>query len=149
SVSIVPTNSYVPLGGTQSFVAIAKDQFGNPMPFPQQAFSWSTTLGSINSGGLYTASATSGSGTITVSVFDAALARLSTTKTATINVFNNAAPTVATAASATPNPTGGTSTGLAVLGGDDFGESNLTYTWSVNGTPPAPVNFTANGTNAA
>jgi hypothetical protein len=29
------------------------------------------------------------------------------------------------------------------------GEAALTYTWSTTGTPPAPVTFSANGTNAA
>jgi PKD repeat protein len=36
-----------------------------------------------------------------------------------------------------------------VLGADDGGEANLTYTWSLVGTPPAAVTFSANGTNAA
>jgi Glucose / Sorbosone dehydrogenase len=58
-------------------------------------------------------------------------------------------PTVAVAASANPNPVTGTSTSLGVLGTDDGGEANLTYTWSTTGTPPAPVSFSANGTNAA
>jgi hypothetical protein len=42
----------------------------------------------------------------------------------------NQAPTVATAASAGTNPVTTTSTTLTVLGADDGGESNLTYTWS-------------------
>ena len=61
----------------------------------------------------------------------------------------NQPPTVVTAASATPNPVTGASTTLSVLGGDLGGESNLTYTWSTTGSPPAPVVFSANGTNAA
>ena len=37
-----------------------------------------------------------------------------------------------------------------MLGADSTaGESNLTYTWSTTGTPPAAVNFSANGSNAA
>jgi hypothetical protein len=36
-----------------------------------------------------------------------------------------------------------------VLGADDNGEAALVYTWSTTGTPPAPVNVSANGTNAA
>jgi len=39
--------------------------------------------------------------------------------------------------------------GRSVLGADAAGESGLTYTWAVIGTPPAPVYFSANGTNAA
>ena len=59
------------------------------------------------------------------------------------------APSVATAAAATVSSVTGTSTTLSVLGADNTGESNLTYTWSLTGTPPAGVSFSANGTNAA
>ena len=48
-----------------------------------------------------------------------------------------AAPTIATAAAALPSPVTGTTTALSVLGADDAGESNLTYTWATTGTPPA------------
>ena len=65
------------------------------------------------------------------------------------NVAVNAAPTVSTAASATPNPVTGTTTNLSVRGSDDGGEANLVYTWTTTGTPPAPVTFSQNGTNAA
>ena len=59
-------------------------------------------------------------------------------------------PTIATAAAASPSPVSGTTTNLSVLGADTTdGESALTYTWSTLGTPPASVNFSANGTNAA
>src|SRR5207237_3069865 len=58
-------------------------------------------------------------------------------------------PTEATPASATPNPVTGTTTNLSVLGADNGGEANLTYTWATTGTPPAAVTFSANGTNAA
>jgi hypothetical protein len=61
----------------------------------------------------------------------------------------DAPPTVATPAAASPSPVTGASTTLSVLGGDDGGEANLTYTWATTGTPPAPVTFSANGTNAA
>lgn len=58
-------------------------------------------------------------------------------------------PTVATAASANPSPVTGTTAALSVLGADDGGEANLTYTWETTGTPPAPVSFSTNGNNAA
>jgi hypothetical protein len=61
----------------------------------------------------------------------------------------NQAPTVATAASASPSPVVATSANLSVNGADDGGQAALTYTWSTTGTPPAPVTFSANGTNAA
>ena len=64
---------------------------------------------------------------------------------------NPAAPTVAAPAAATPSTVIGTTTNLTVLGADLAGESNLAYTWSTIGTPPAAVTFSEalNGTNAA
>ncbi|HEX3776573.1 MAG TPA: malectin domain-containing carbohydrate-binding protein [Polyangiaceae bacterium] len=61
----------------------------------------------------------------------------------------NQAPTVASAATASPSTVTGTTTNLSVLGADDGGEAQLTYTWATAGSPPASVSFSANGTNAA
>ena len=61
----------------------------------------------------------------------------------------NNPPTIATAASANPNPVTAKTAALSVLGADDGGEANLTYSWATTGTPPAAVTFSANGTNAA
>jgi hypothetical protein len=61
----------------------------------------------------------------------------------------NFAPTVATVAEASPSTVTGTNTALTVLGEDDGGEAALTYTWTMTGTPPAPVTFSTNGNNAA
>ncbi|MGN6725033.1 MAG: Ig-like domain-containing protein, partial [Tepidisphaeraceae bacterium] len=63
----------------------------------------------------------------------------------------NATPTVATPAAANPNPISGTTANLSVLGADDGGESNLTYTWSIASKPPGAANpsFSVNGTNAS
>jgi hypothetical protein len=63
----------------------------------------------------------------------------------------NQPPTVSHAAAASPNPVTGTSTALSVLGADDGGESNLTYSWSVFSKPAGALapSFTSNGTNAA
>ena len=71
----------------------------------------------------------------------------SSTVTVSITVAN-APPTVARAAAATPNPVTGTTTILSVLGANDGGEANLTYTWASVGTPPAAVTFSSNGKNA-
>ncbi len=57
-------------------------------------------------------------------------------------------PTVATPASATPGRVTGKTTTLRVLGADDSGESNLTYTWALL-SGPAAVTFGDNGTNTA
>src|SRR5205823_7248329 len=63
--------------------------------------------------------------------------------------IQNDAPTVAVAAAASPSPvTAGTTTDLSVLGADDGGEANLTYTWAVT-AGPSGTTFSANGTNAA
>jgi autotransporter-associated beta strand protein len=57
-------------------------------------------------------------------------------------------PAVVTAASATSMTN--TSTVLSALGADATGgEFNLRYSWSVIGTPPAPVTFSSNATNSA
>ena len=58
-------------------------------------------------------------------------------------------PTIVNAASAASNPVYGLTTNLSALATDQSGANNLTYTWSVVGTPPGSVNFDANGTNAA
>jgi alpha-tubulin suppressor-like RCC1 family protein len=61
----------------------------------------------------------------------------------------NKPPTIAKPAFAASNPVTGTSTIVSALGADDGGEANLTYTWDEASTPPQPVTFGANGTNAA
>ena len=59
----------------------------------------------------------------------------------------NKPPTITKAASVSANPVSGPTTVLSVLGADDGGETNLTYTWSCSG--PAGVTFSANGPNRA
>jgi rhamnogalacturonan endolyase len=64
-----------------------------------------------------------------------------------ISVVNvNEAPTVATPAGGNLNDAG-LSAGLSVLGADDAGESNLSYSWSATG--PGSVTYSANDSNAA
>ena len=65
-------------------------------------------------------------------------------------ILQLAAPVVIAPAAAAENPVTSTSTSLSVLAADlTAGEPALTYTWSTIGTPPAPVTFSSNGTNAA
>ena len=61
----------------------------------------------------------------------------------------DSAPTVATPAAASPATVTAAAASLSVLGADPAGESNLNYTWSATGTPPAAVTFSANGANDA
>ena len=72
-----------------------------------------------------------------------------TTSSVQVTVAANLKPTVATPAKATPSPVTGTTTALSVLGADDGGSDDLSYTWATTGTPPAPVVFSANGTHDA
>ncbi len=59
----------------------------------------------------------------------------------------NKPPTIAKGASVAADPVSGVPTELSVLGADDGGEPNLTYTWSGSGA--AGVTFSANGPNRA
>ena len=95
--------------------------------------------------------------TVTISAPATILAGLASTSvnpayvaTATFsNVSLNQQPSVATTATNSPNPVVATSNALNVLGADDGGESNLTYTWATTGTPPAAVTYSDNGDNSA
>ncbi|MCY2927845.1 MAG: Ig-like domain-containing protein, partial [Planctomycetota bacterium] len=141
SVTVSPASVTLNEQQSQQFAATARDQFGTALS-SQPAFTWAKAsgVGSISASGLYTAPASTGAATVT-----AATGAVSGGASITVT---NAAPTVATAASASPNPASGTSTGLSVLGADDGGQANLTYTWATTGSPPALVTFSVNGTNA-
>ncbi len=140
AVEVSPATAALNANATQQFTAATVDQFGDDMAVQPSSFVWSTTVGTITTGGLLTAPQTSATGTVS------AVAE-SLTGTSSVTVTNHA-PTVATAADADPNPATGTTTALSALGADvDTGESSLTYTWTVVG--PGSVTFSANGTNAA
>jgi plastocyanin len=140
SVAVAPTSATLPLNGTRQFTASATDQFGAPMTVP---FAWSLSgVGSVSSSGLYAAGGVAGSATVTASAGGKSAS-------ASMTVVNTV-PVVQTAASASPNPVNGTTTVLSVLGADDGGEANLTYTWSATAAPAgAAPSFSANGTNTA
>jgi fibronectin type 3 domain-containing protein len=134
----------------------------------QVSLSWSAASGaatynvkrSLTSGGPYT---TIASGVTTASYIDTGLTD-GTTYYYVVSAVNVASegnnstqasatpqppPTVAVAASAISNPVTNGTSALSVLGADVTGESGLTYTWSVVGTPPLPVTFSPNGSNTA
>jgi hypothetical protein len=144
SVTVSPSSASVKQNRTAQFTASATDQFGATLSNPQVTWSVSANGGTINSAGLYTAPAEIGSYTVTATGG-------SSSGSATVNVIDDPAPTVATPASATPNPVVNSTTALSVLGDDDGGEANLTYTWAATVIPQgasAPV-FTVNGSNSA
>jgi hypothetical protein len=144
SITVSPASASVAAGGTQTFTATGKDQFGTAL-VSQPSFTWTVTGGGTigSTSGIFTAGAVAG-GPFTVTAASGAKSG-----TASVSVFINAPPTVATAASATPNPVTATTTSLSVLGADDGGEAALTYSWATTGSPPAAVTFSANNTNAA
>jgi uncharacterized repeat protein (TIGR02543 family) len=144
SITVSPANISVNGAGVQQFTAIAYDQNSNPLS-PQPAFTWSVSGGgTIDGNGLFAAGAVAG-GPYTVTAQSGGVSG-----TAMVSVtVSNTAPKVVTPAAATPSPVTASTASLSVLGDDDGGESNLTYTWSSTGTPPAAVTFSANGTNAA
>ena len=139
SITVTPATPALASHATQQFTASGLDQFGSAMSLGTTT--WTATAGSITSGGLFTAPYASASVTVK--------ATSGSVNGTTVATVTNAAPTVATAAAATPATVTGTTTALSVLGADDAGEANLTYTWATTGTPPAAVSFSANGSNAA
>lgn len=75
-------------------------------------------------------------------IYGRALSTTEINQLARPTLVNPAAAAGATITTATAN--------LSTLGADQIGgESSLTYTWKSIGTPPAPVSFSINGTNAA
>jgi len=144
SISVAPGSQGLNLNGSQQFAATGKDQFGAVLAV-QPTFAWgidSGGAGSVNSAGLYASGATAGSATVRASAGGVS-------GTATVSV-TNASPIVSTAAHSGASTVTGASTTLAVLGADDGGEGNLSYSWGITAAPNgATPQFSINGTNAA
>ena len=142
TIAVSPASVLLPMNGIQQFTATAKDQFGAALS-SQPSFTWSATAGSISAEGLFTAPGISTA--VTISATGVAISGTATA------LVGNVIPTVATPAAATPNPVTGTTTNLSVLGADDGGEANLTYTWTATTLPAgaAVPTYSVNGVNAA
>jgi len=114
------------IGATELLCATATDQFGNALAAPPP-LAWTATAGTIA-----TASTTNVDFTAPGTSAQAAVAATCGVVSGNVplNVADQA-PTVATAAAASPAEVTGTTTTLSVLGADDGGQSNLTYTWSL------------------
>jgi hypothetical protein len=141
SLTLSPASSTVAEGASEQLSAAATDQFGDSMSAPTLSWSVIEGGGTIDSSGRFTAGNVPGLVRVSASSGDMS-------GTANITVPNEP-PTIAIAATASPNPVTSISTRLSVLGADDGGEPNLTYTWSTIGSAPAPVVFSTNGTNSA
>jgi hypothetical protein len=164
----VVTGLSTPSGSAGTSVTVLGQNFSGAAGHLQVLFgSTPATSVAVVDDGHITATAPAGSGTVDVRVqsgvsdpndtsniknpiFGYGLSAVSTSDHFTYGSggTTNAPPTVAVAASAAPNPVGGTTTALSMLGADDGGEANLTYTWSVV-SGPASVAFSPNGSNAA
>lgn len=143
TVSVTPNSAGVAPSGTQAFAATARDQFAQTI-VPAPTFTWNVSGGgTISPSGLFTASAAPG-GPYTVTATAGGK-----TGTAAVTVSAGTPPTVAKAAAAASNPVMTKAVALSVLGADDGGEAQLTYTWALLPGAPGPVTFSANGTNAA
>jgi autotransporter-associated beta strand protein len=64
SIVVTPGSMTVYATAIQQFAAVANDQFGHALT-TQPAFTWSTTVGTVSTGGLLTASSSSVTGTVT------------------------------------------------------------------------------------
>lgn len=143
SMVVSPDPRGVPAGGSATFTATVRDQYGNVNS--TAALTWSTTAGTISSGGVLTAQTT------------AQLGR-SVTATTTHGVSDSATVDVYAAAPATavvsPDPedvTVGTTETFSVVLTDAYGNVNATapVTWTTNvGTITSSGAFTAQTTPA-
>ncbi len=140
-ITVSPGSASLHENSMQQFNASATDQFNVSMP---ALLTWSATGGTVTVAGLYTSGTTPGSN------YNVTATSGSVSGSATITV-TNAAPTIVNAAEASPSPVTTASTNLMVLGTDDAGESNLTYTWSVTSKPGGSTTptFAVNGANGA
>jgi fibronectin type 3 domain-containing protein len=144
SIVVTPASATVNVSVTQQYTAVGNDQFGIALT---SQLHWTWTVGgggTISTSGVFTAGTTAGGPYQVKAAFGSFQGLASVTVQGV-----NAAPTVAIAAAASPATVTGTTTGLSVLGADDGGESNLTYTWATTGTPPGQVTFSGNGDNTA
>jgi hypothetical protein len=144
SIAVAPASASVPINAARPFAADARDQFGLSMA-TQPPFTWATAGpgNAVDAFGMFTAGTTPGTYAVTASS-----GAISGGAVATVV---NTSPFIVGGAIASPAVVSGATALLSVLGGDDGGESGLTYTWSVTSAPAgaaAPV-ISASGTNAA
>ena len=144
TIGIAPASASIYEDQSQQFTAVAYDQFGTALA-TQPTFTWAIVsgVGSVSASGLFSSPTAAGP-----AVISATSGSVKGTSAVTVLVQG---PSISTAAAATPSPVTGTTTNLSVLGNDEHGQSNLTYSWKATGLPSgaAAPTFSVNGTNAA
>ena len=131
----------VPVGGEYLMIQRTNNSFA--AYYGTSASTW-TELGSAVT--ISAMPATANVGLIATSDYNP---QLTSAEFSAVTLVPVGSPSIATPAAASPSPVTQTTTTLSVLGAEAGGEWNLTYTWATTGTPPAPVTFSQNGTNAA
>ncbi len=140
TVSITPAMVTVPRGGRVELTGAVVDQFDQPV-MPAPALTWTLSGGgTINAMGQLIAGAVTG-GPHTITATAGGLSG-----TATLFVSSGGPPSLTRMPVASPAVVLGRTALLNVLAADDTGEANLVYHWQ--GTGPAEVLFSDNGTNA-
>jgi hypothetical protein len=126
SITISPTTATVGIGGTVQFTATVRNSTNTAVTWQVNDIAGGdATVGTISSGGLYTAPATIPSpATVTVKAVSQADTTKSASATVTIKLHIEVAPATATV------PAGGTQQFTATI----QGVANTAVTWQVNGT---------------
>lgn len=144
TVSMSASSTSTSVGASITLTANATDSNGDALSY---FWDFGDNTNGANAASVSKSWSTTGTKTVTCKVSDMKGGVATGTITITVGTSTNKAPTVATAASASPSSVTGTTTSLKVLGADDAGESNLSYTWSASG--PASVSYSSNGSNAS
>jgi hypothetical protein len=126
-VRVTPATVSIPVGNNQSFSASLLDQFGQPMASQPPSFTWSTNGGgSINSSGLFSATAAGGPYVITASASGFS-------NTASVTVLPLAASVTLQNLSQTYNGSPRSATAVTTPGG-------LSVSFTYDGSATAPTN---------
>ena len=131
SITLTPSSSMLNELEEKQFTAVCLDQFGGRM---DPTLEWSALTGSLETPGSYTAPATPTTDVVTAQWHGSQGGQTVTVLgTATVIVVNQTptVKTIATVGDVLVNGTqiSNTKKSLSVLGDDDAGETNLTYTW--------------------
>jgi len=138
TISVTPSTATVPTGGSQQFIATGNDQFGNPLS-SQPTFTWAVSGGgTINAGGLFSATTAGGPFTVTA-------ASGSVSGTASATVTTGVPPDFTLSVSPTSQSVKGGSTATYTVTITPSNGFSGSVTLGVSGKPSrSTVTFTSN-----